>query len=142
MVLPGIQALFGFQLVAVFNTRFGDALTVGEQLLHYLAILLVTVSIIVVMAPAAYHRQIDPRRITDRFLVVATRLLLWGLWPLALALGLDIYLIGRVILHSALAGVGGAAVVAWAFGLWFLLPRRDRDWSSSLARRMSQEQGN
>jgi len=24
MVLPGLQALFGFQLVAVFNTAFGD----------------------------------------------------------------------------------------------------------------------
>ena len=26
MVLPGIQALFGFQLIAVFNSRFADDL--------------------------------------------------------------------------------------------------------------------
>jgi hypothetical protein len=26
MVLPGIQALFGFQLIAVFNQRFDQAL--------------------------------------------------------------------------------------------------------------------
>ena len=26
MVLPGIQALFGFQLIAVFNQRFDEAL--------------------------------------------------------------------------------------------------------------------
>ena len=31
MVLPGIQALFGFQLVAVFNQSFGEKLSSGEQ---------------------------------------------------------------------------------------------------------------
>jgi Family of unknown function (DUF6328) len=35
MVLPGIQALFGFQLMAVFNQRFNE-LTAGEQLIHYM----------------------------------------------------------------------------------------------------------
>jgi len=34
MVLPGIQALFGFQLVAVFNNRFETALSPSEQTLH------------------------------------------------------------------------------------------------------------
>jgi len=128
MVLPGMQALFGFQLVAVFNRRFNETLTAGEQQVHYLALILVAASIVVVMAPAAYHRQVGPGRITDRFLVVATRLLLLGLWPLAVALGLDIYLIGRIILHNAIAAVAGAGIVVWAFALWFVLPRRDRGY--------------
>ena len=34
MVLPGIQALFGFQLVAVFNQRFSTDLTNSEQIVH------------------------------------------------------------------------------------------------------------
>jgi hypothetical protein len=34
MVLPGIQALFGFQLIAVFNERFKE-LTKDEQLIHF-----------------------------------------------------------------------------------------------------------
>ena len=35
-VLPGIQALFGFQLIAVFNTGFASKLSAAEQrtLLH------------------------------------------------------------------------------------------------------------
>jgi hypothetical protein len=33
MVLPGIQALFGFQLVAVFNGRF-EEITTGLQAIH------------------------------------------------------------------------------------------------------------
>jgi hypothetical protein len=31
MVLPGIQALFGFQLIAVFSPGFEQKLTLAEQ---------------------------------------------------------------------------------------------------------------
>ncbi|HEV2174687.1 MAG TPA: DUF6328 family protein [Nitrospira sp.] len=34
MVLPGIQALFGFQLIVVFNSTFWAKLDQFEQLLH------------------------------------------------------------------------------------------------------------
>jgi hypothetical protein len=37
MVLPGIQALLGFQLVAVFNQRFAERLPFGALLLHHLS---------------------------------------------------------------------------------------------------------
>ena len=53
MVLPGIQAFFGFQLIAVFNSRFQD-LTHMEQVLHLVALLMLTVSIALIMTPAAY----------------------------------------------------------------------------------------
>ncbi len=44
MVLPGIQALFGFQLIAVFNQGFGEKLTLGEQRLHIVAISMAVVA--------------------------------------------------------------------------------------------------
>jgi len=44
MVLPGIQALFGFQLIAVFNQGFGEKLSPGEQGLHLLAFALVAIA--------------------------------------------------------------------------------------------------
>jgi len=37
MVLPGIQALFGFQLIAVFSDGFANKLTRAEQRLHFFA---------------------------------------------------------------------------------------------------------
>ena len=55
MMLPGIQALFGFQLIAVFNERFHQ-LTEADQVLHYIALLLVALAIAIIMTPAAYHR--------------------------------------------------------------------------------------
>jgi hypothetical protein len=56
MVLPGIQALFGFQLMAVFNARFTQ-LTRFEQELHFLSVILIALAIALIMTPAAYHRQ-------------------------------------------------------------------------------------
>jgi hypothetical protein len=52
MMLPGIQALFGFQLIAVFNNRFMEIPTF-EQELHLSAALLVAVAIALIMTPAA-----------------------------------------------------------------------------------------
>jgi uncharacterized BrkB/YihY/UPF0761 family membrane protein len=37
MVLPGIQTLFGFQLIAVFNSTFRERLSSPEQDLHLVA---------------------------------------------------------------------------------------------------------
>jgi hypothetical protein len=36
-VLPGMQALFGFQLIAVFNSGFNAKLDFPGRLLHLLA---------------------------------------------------------------------------------------------------------
>ena len=51
VVLPGIQALFGFQLIAVFNERFRQE---GQQLIHFTAIMLVAIAIALIMTPAAF----------------------------------------------------------------------------------------
>src|SRR6478609_4363691 len=64
MVLPGIQALFGFQLIAIFNQRFADALPVLEQRLHFASLTLVALSIAIIMSPAAYHRMQGVREVS------------------------------------------------------------------------------
>jgi hypothetical protein len=40
MILPGIQALFGFQLIAQFNDGFSKNLSQAQQELHLAALLL------------------------------------------------------------------------------------------------------
>jgi len=127
MVLPGIQALFGFQLIAVFNEAFEKKLSEAEQLLHLAAIVLVTVAIALVMAPAALHRRSQPRAVSARFIDVSSRLLVAGMFPLALGLTLDVYLITRIIAGSAAAAVAVAFTLLTVFGvLWLWLPSRER----------------
>src|SRR4051794_8146312 len=97
MVLPGIQALFGFQLIAVFNQGFGEKLSSGEQQLHFVALFLVAVSAALVMSPAAIHRHTQQRTVSERFVWLSSWLLLMSMFPLALGLSLDVYLIARIV---------------------------------------------
>jgi hypothetical protein len=124
-IVPGVQALFGFQLIAVFNQGFAQKLASGEQRLHLGAIALTVVAMGLVMAPAALHRQAEPRMVSGRFLHVASNLLLWSLAPLALGLCLDVYLVARVILGvSAWAAVLAAVLLVALSILWYAFPRR------------------
>ena len=81
MVLPGIQAFFGFQLIAVFNTGFQE-LTHTEQVLHLIALLLLAVSIALIMTPAAYHRIAERGMVSRRFVALASRFLECAMFPL------------------------------------------------------------
>ena len=126
MVLPGMQALFGFQLIVVFSERFGVELTHGEQRVHLLAIGLVALAIALIMTPAAYHRQTDPEQVTEGFIRISTRLLLASLWPLALAICLDFYLVGRVLVGTGPMRWLASLLFAAFLLLWFVLPRIGR----------------
>jgi len=123
MVLPGIQALFGFQLIAVFNPSFAQKLSPAEQRLHLLAIALVAVAVALIMTPAAYHRQTGAREVSETFIRLSTRLPLWSMLPLAVSICVDFYLIGRVILDGACVPLLAAALFAVFITLWFVLPR-------------------
>jgi len=132
MVLPGVQALFGFQLIAVFSDGFERRLGDVEQSLHLGAIVLVTLAIALVMTPAAYHRQVEPRRATASFLLLASRLVSGAMLPLAAGLSIDVYLIARVITgRPALAAAIGAAVFLLFVALWFAFPQ----WRAAQVRR-------
>ncbi len=124
MILPGIQALFGFQLIAVFNERFEKSLSSSEQGLHLAATCLVAIAAALLMTPAAFQRQAERGIISRYFVDLASRLLCAALLPLTAGLALDIFLIARLILHSvALAGSVASALWLILIGLWFLYPR-------------------
>jgi hypothetical protein len=123
MVLPGIQALLGFQLIAVFNEGFARRLGSAEQLLHLVAILLVALATGLVMTPAAYHRQVMRRAVSDAFLHLGSRLVSAALIPLGLGLSIDIFIVARLVTDSVIAGVVIAVVLlGLLMGLWVALP--------------------
>ena len=123
MVLPGIQALFGFQLIVVFHPTFSEKLGPTEQILHLVAIGLIAAAIAIIMAPAAYHRQTDSRQVTAKFIRLSTRLLLWSMVPLALSISIEFYLVGRVITGADSILPIACGLFAFFVLLWFALPR-------------------
>lgn len=123
MVLPGIQALFGFQMIAVFNDGFSRKLSEGEQKLHIAAIVLVVVAIALLMAPATLHREAEPKLASDRFLRVATRMLLAAMVPLAVSIAAEVFIVTDMVWHDFVMAVSVAAAVGVLFVvLWFVYP--------------------
>jgi putative copper export protein len=122
MLLPGVQTILGFQLMAVFNQRF-ENFSSGEQILHFAAFLLVALSMGLMLTPAAYHRHVERRIVSERFVKMSSRLLTWSMVPFLIGICLDTYLIGRIILNETfpalVAGIGMFLVLG---GLWFVLP--------------------
>jgi len=126
-VVPGMQALFGFQLIAVFNTGFNEQLSSMERMIHLAAIVLVTIAIALVMTPAALHRQTEPLAVSRRFIRISSRLLMASMAPLAVSICLEIYLVARVIVGTRGAAATIAAFLLGVFiVLWLLLPRLSR----------------
>ena len=77
-----MQAVLGFQLIAVFNQRFQELLWQLEQLLHLAAFLLMALAMGLVMTPAAYHRQVERGRVSRRFVDLSSSLLTFAMLPL------------------------------------------------------------
>lgn len=126
MVLPGIQALFGFQTVAVFNQRF-DQLPAGVQILHLLALGSVVAAIALIMAPAACHRVASPHEVSESIVRLCSRLIFAALAPLMLGLALDMYVVIYMVTGSMpAAALAAAASLALLGALWFALPLRLR----------------
>ena len=122
MVLPGIQAILGFQLIAVFNQRF-EQLDAAEQYAHLGAFFLVALAMGLLMAPAAYHRQVERGYVSRRFVDLASTLLSLALLPLIAGLAIDAYILVRLVTnHTALAAAGAGGIAIVLGGLWFGLP--------------------
>jgi cobalamin synthase len=125
ILLPGTQTLFGFQLIVVFNQSFHDRLSATEQWLHLIAIVLTTLAIALLMAPATYHRQAEPDSVSRRFLRLATVQLVAGTAPLAAAICLEVYLVAQISVGNPRFSLALALALALVFAwLWYALPRR------------------
>lgn len=126
MVLPGIQALFGFQLIAVFSDRFQTRLDDAGRVAHVIATGLVAIAVALIMTPAAFHRQTATRHVSAGFLRLSSRLLVVSMLPLAIGVSLDFYLIARIVLGGAIALAAALALFALFIALWYVLPRLRR----------------
>ena len=122
MVLPGMQALFGFQLIAVFNERFKE-LTENERFIHFNATVLVTIAIALIMTPAAYHRLAEQTTISKFFVWLASWLIAAAMVPLMLGLTLEVYLLGLLVIGDPKTSLAVSTALLPVFSLlWFVFP--------------------
>ncbi|HEX8139034.1 MAG TPA: DUF6328 family protein [Pyrinomonadaceae bacterium] len=128
VVLPGAQALLGFQFVTTLMEAF-EKLPLSSRYVHLLSLALIALSVVLLMTPAAYHRIVEKGEQTEHFHRFASRLLLLAMIPLALGMSGDLFVVVRKITESTVAAVVSAIVMLLFFyGLWFgyTLYRRSR----------------
>jgi hypothetical protein len=56
VLLPGVQALLGFQLIAVLTKPF-EQLPIAFKIIHAGGLVMLAVAIVSLLAPAALHRR-------------------------------------------------------------------------------------
>jgi hypothetical protein len=138
MVLPGLQALFGFQLIAVFNERFSHDLADPQKRLHLAAVVLTAIAIGLIMAPAAYHRHAERDRVSRYFANYASSLITVAMAPLAVALSIEVTLVSALITeNSFISWTIGCVLLTFLTWLWFVFPayRKRAGGSASAAKR-------
>jgi hypothetical protein len=125
VVLPGLQALFGFQTISVFNDRF-DELAIYAKVCHMLGLAMVIVSVAMVMTPAVYYRALGGRA-TPSMASISSWMIRGAVAPLAVGLALDMFTVIDVATGVVPVSIAaGVATFVLLTGLWFVLPARER----------------
>lgn len=130
VVLPGTEALLGFQLVVFFNAHFEKLPTLAKYL-HLANLMLIIVSTMLLVAPVAFRQIKEKGRNTSSFLTFTSRMLKGSMAFLMLGLSGDTYVAARLAVpedaDSAVAIILAVLVFCLGATLWFLLPWLWRD---------------
>jgi len=122
VILPGAQAMLGFQLAIVLTSGFGQ-LPDGSKTVHGVALGLTAIATVLLISPAVFHRVIYKGENEPRFHRLASRLVMSSTVFLAAGLAADSYVValkisGDTLLATALALFALVILLA----LWIVWP--------------------
>jgi uncharacterized membrane protein YqjE len=129
VVIPGAQALFGFQLAVMLTEAFGE-LAGSTKIVHAVALCCIVLAVILLMAPATFHRIAYGGDNTEAFYQLGSRLVVVAALPLALGIALDLYVAAtrafETRLPALLTALGTGLVLLFLWGVQPLLLRARR----------------
>lgn len=126
VILPGAQALLGFQLVIVLSSTF-EKLPASSRLVHGLALLAIALTVVLLITPAALHRIVWSGEESEAVLRIGGRITTLSLLPLALGIAGDAYVVWTQMTGMTLgAAIAGGIVLLVLLSLWYAWPLADR----------------
>jgi hypothetical protein len=126
VILPGAQALLGFQLIAVLTKPF-DQLPPALKAVHVVGLAMLTLSIVLLLAPAAFHRLAFQGEDAAPVHAVGSALLTAALAALAIGLSAGVTVAIGALTGRIVPGAGaGLAVLVALLGLWYIWPLASR----------------
>jgi hypothetical protein len=122
VVLPGAQALLGFQLSIVLTEAF-ENLPGSSKLIHGASLLLIALAIILLMTPAAYHRIVKGGEDDDEFHRFGSAVVMLATIPLSFGIAGDLYVVVAKIAGESAVAIAVAAATWLVFAaLWYIYP--------------------
>ena len=122
VIIPGAQALLGFQLVATLTKAF-DELPALFKYIHCAGLCAVALSVVLLMTPAAVHRIGFGGEDDPLFFRIGSRLVVAGSIPLAAGIAADVAVVFFKATESTnVATSTGVAALVVLLGFWLLFP--------------------
>jgi Family of unknown function (DUF6328) len=122
VIIPGAQALFGFQFIAMLTTGF-DKLPQSAKIVHAAALLLIAVNVILLMTPAALHRLSFGGEDSDLFFRIGSAFVIASPLFLAGGIGLEFYVVVLKAYESEVWAQANAGLIfVGLLTLWYALP--------------------
>jgi hypothetical protein len=122
VVLPGAQALLGFQF-AVTMTKVFSELSEIDRAVHFLSLCAMALAIMLLLAPATIHRLTFAGRDAESFHTIGSALVTAALAPILVGIATDVYVATIAMFHDrTLAFIGAATVALTLAMLWYAIP--------------------
>jgi Family of unknown function (DUF6328) len=122
VILPGAQALLGFQLIVMMAKSF-DRLPPLVQAMHVIALMGLVIAVALLIAPAALHRLALQGRDDAKLLGLGSLVITLALLPLAASICCDVWVaLFKLTGSDTLPTVGALVTAALLLVMWFALP--------------------
>jgi cytochrome bd-type quinol oxidase subunit 2 len=137
VILPGNQALLGFQFAVTLQQGFRE-LPGSLRLVHLISLCLTALSTILLLSPAAYHRIVEEGEETERFYRVANRFVLSSLPPMAVGICTDfLVVVYRMFEQWSLSIIASLLIFSVFSGMWFVYPLLRKNRANEIAGAMA-----
>jgi hypothetical protein len=122
VIIPGVQALLGFQLTVTFTQAFAQ-LEYVSKIAHAAALCSIGLAVVLLMAPASIHRIAFAGQDDPAFLSIGSAFVIAAPLPLALGIAIDTYVAaGRAVQSDTVASVLAASALIVLLGVWYAIP--------------------
>jgi len=119
VVLPGAQAMLGFQFVTMFTSAF-EELPQSSKLVHLACLSLIALTVILLITPAAFHRIAEHGMDSERLVGLTGRFVMAATVPLGAAMAGEVYVvILKVMESSSMAVIAAVVTFVVMMGMWF-----------------------
>jgi hypothetical protein len=126
VILPGVQALLGFQLIVMMTKTFG-ALPANVQHIHLIALMSSVVATILLIAPAALHRIAFYGEDDPSFHRIGSNVITIALLPLTSAIVCDVWVAFSRLSDDHFAIAAACLTAALLICCWYIVPLMTRE---------------